>query len=132
MTTKPYRVLVTGSRTWNDVDQLRRQLTKTWLTHPGPFIVVHGACPTGADDLASDWVANMQEAEMGDVREERHPANWRPNGILDRSAGYRRNTEMVLTHPDLCLAFIRNGSAGATHCAATAERAGIPTRRFTA
>jgi hypothetical protein len=128
VTARPYRVLVTGSRDWEDVDLLRHQLTLAWLQHPGPFVVVHGGCPTGADDLASDLVANMLEAEMGDVSEEAHPADWKQHG---RAAGPIRNQHMVNLGADLVLAFIRNGSRGASGCAALAEAAGIHVRRFT-
>jgi hypothetical protein len=130
--TDPYRVLVTGSRDWQDEELIRHQLTRVWLTVDRPFTVIHGACPTGADWMASDWVANMLEAEMGDVREEPHPANWRPNGKLDRSAGFRRNAEMVQLGADICLAFIRDNSRGASHTAALAEQAGITVRKWTA
>lgn len=157
MTTQqpPYRLLITGSRDWADTELIRHQLTRTWLTVAGPFLVVHGACPTGADDIASDWVANMQEAEMGAVAEEAHPADWDhctdtcPQGHRRRkragdsvhpgrlqtycpSAGPRRNRELVACGADLALAFIKGGSRGASHTAALAEQAGIETRRFTA
>jgi hypothetical protein len=138
---KPYRILVTGSRDWPDEEFIRHQLTRAWLTVEGPFVVVHGACPTGADDVASDWVANMQEAEMGDVREEPHRAEdfgpW-------PACGPFRNKHMVSLGADACLAFIGpctrprcrrtdpHPSHGASHCAHLAEKAGIPTRRWTA
>ena len=129
MTDKPYRVLVTGSRDWSNADLIRHHLTRAWLTVEGPFTVVHGACPTGADWMASDWVANMIEADMGDVREEAHAANWQLEG---KRAGFIRNARMVNLGADVCLAFIRNGSRGASHTARLAEEAGIPTRRWTA
>jgi len=37
---------------------------------------------------------------------------------------------MVAAGADLCLAFIHNGARGASHCAALAEQAGIPTIRI--
>ena len=129
MTDKPYRVLVTGSRDWSNADLIRHHLTRAWLTVEGPFTVVHGACPTGADWMVSDWVANMLEADMGDVREEAHAANWQLEG---KRAGFIRNARMVNLGADVCLAFIRNGSRGASHTARLAEEAGIPTRRWTA
>lgn len=139
--TTPYRLLVTGSRDWNDEDLIRHQLTRVWLTVEGPLVVVHGACPTGADWMASDWVANMLEAEMGDVREEAHRAE--DHGPWPR-CGPIRNRHMVSLGADTCLAFIGpctsprcrrhdpHPSHGASSCAVFAERAGIETRRFTA
>ncbi len=118
MTDKPYRVLVTGSRDWSNADLIRHHLTRAWLTVEGPFTVVHGACPTGADWMASDWVANMLEADMGDVREEAHAANWQLEG---KRAGFIRNARMVNLGADVCLAFIRNGSRGASHTAASPD-----------
>lgn len=143
---KPYRVLITGSRDWTDIDKLRHQLTLAWLKYPGPFVVVHGACPTGADDIASDWVANMLEAEMGDVREEKHPAQHHPTEDfgLWPGAGPRRNAYMIGLGADTCLAFIGpctsprcrkprpHLSHGASGCADLAEQSGIETRRWTA
>lgn len=128
-TASPYRILVTGSRDWDDKDQLYAVLS-TAVFQNVPAVIVHGACPTGADAQAAWWV-RMHGRTLG-VSEERHPANWRPNGQLDRSAGFRRNAEMVAAGADICLAFIRNGSRGASHTARIAEAAGIPVRRWTA
>lgn len=45
-------------------------------------------------------------------------------------AGFVRNKQMVDTMPDLCYAFIKNNSKGATMCAKLAEDAGISTIYF--
>ena len=124
-----YRILITGSRSWTDRDQISFELGRA-IGESGAemrdIVLVHGACPSGADAMAAAL------AMACGYRQEAHPADWRPGGVLDRSAGLRRNAEMVRQGADLCLAFIRDGSRGATHCAGLAEKAGIPVRRFTA
>jgi hypothetical protein len=125
---QPYRVLITGSRDWTDHDVVRDALTTAIYQHI-PAVIVHGACPSGADAMASWWVRRYQF--LG-VTEEQHPAQWRAGGRLDRGAGFRRNAEMVALGADVCLAFIRTGSRGASHTARLAEEAGIPVRRWTA
>lgn len=119
-----YRVLVTGSRDWVDRMSLYAMLAKIHSEHEG-MVVVHGDCPTGADRMAQDW------ADLMGVEAERYPANWDKHG---RAAGPIRNRRMVKSKPKpvLCLAFIRNGSRGATGCADAAEAARIPTMRFSA
>lgn len=123
--TAPTRVLVTGSRMWTDIPAIWDRLAGFWYgQHKGPLVVVHGACPRGADQIAGAWV---QQLRHPDVIEERHPADW--NG-LGKRAGYARNAHMVGLGADLCLAFVRDGSRGATHCADLAEKAGILTQRI--
>lgn len=122
---KPYRILITGSRDWQDRDAIWRALGDT----VGPIditretVLVSGACPRGADALAEEW------ARKYGLTIERHPANWQLEG---KRAGFIRNARMVHLGADVCLAFIRNGSRGASHTARLAEQAGIPTRRWTA
>ena len=129
---KPYRVLVTGSRDWEDIPTLRRALNDVLTELPNlatPVVIVHGDCPNGADRQASLWVRDAQGGPLFDVTEEKHPANW---GLEGKRAGFIRNARMVNLGADLCLAFIRNGSRGASHTASLAEEAGIPVRRYTA
>ena len=132
------RVLVTGSRDWLDatrihgaLDMARRDAER----RGEDMVIIHGDCPTGADAIADQW------AQQEGVTAEPHPANWREHG---RSAGPKRNQQMVERGAELCLAFIgdcssprcnrvdRHPSHGATHCAEAAEQAGIPVRRFLA
>jgi hypothetical protein len=120
LTVTPFRVLVTGSRTWTDEAAIRAALAALHREHGARLVVVHGACPTGADAVAERWCRDAG------VPVERYPADWSTYG---RSAGPHRNREMVNTGPDLCLAFILDASRGATGCADAAKIAGISVRR---
>lgn len=127
--TTPYRVLVTGSRDWDDVTTIGAALEQALIdAGPRPVLVVHGACPSGADWHA-DHYARWLRGKGCSIDVEKHPANWRING---KRAGFIRNQHMVNLGADLCLAFIRDGSRGTSHTAAAAEAEGIPVRRFTA
>jgi hypothetical protein len=131
------RILITGSRTWTDTATIRDALAAVW--HPTNVLLV--GCAAGADTLAEQCWTHWG----GDV--EQWPADWtgacgtscppghrrvsRGRSICPR-AGQIRNLAMVSAGPDLCLAFIRDHSRGATHCAGWAELAGIPTRVWAA
>lgn len=131
MSIDPYRVLVTGSRDWPKLEVVRCALDYAFCeaAHSGrPMTVVHGACPRGADAQAADYANYLISRDLP-LKVEPHPANWRING---KRAGFIRNQLMVALGADICLAFIKDGSRGASHTAALAEKAGIPTRRFTA
>ncbi|MGJ6968913.1 bifunctional DNA primase/polymerase [Streptosporangium sp. G11] len=113
------RILLTGSRTWTDTATIRAALAEHW--GDGTAVLVTGACPRGADAIAETlW------AEQGG-HVERHPADWDAHG---KRAGILRNADMVALGADLCLAFIRDASPGATHAAHLAERADIPICRY--
>jgi len=114
-----FRVLVTGSRTWTRAAAVVAALDVLHAEHGAALVVVHGACPRGADAIAEAW-CRRRRAPV-----ERYPADW----STGRGAGMARNAAMVATRPDLCLAFIHDRSPGATHCAELAEAAGVPTIR---
>lgn len=119
-----YRLLVTGSRDWTGGVILDVLNLAPAYADGRRLVIVHGGCKTGADAFADLWARTMG------VKTEVHPANWRPNGVYNPQAGLLRNREMVELGADQCLAFIKNGSRGATHCAGLAEEAGIPTVRW--
>lgn len=119
------RVLVTGSRTWTDPVPIRGALGDLAAVHP-TITVVHGGA-TGADAIAAQWVADRRREGCTGIQEERHPADWKRHG---RRAGILRNIEMVRRGADVCLAFIRDNSRGAMHCARTAAAAGVETWIF--
>ena len=123
------RLLVTGSRTWADKQMMRDALRMAYVALAWgegvrrDVVLVHGGA-RGADSMAGElW-------SFGNLRVEIHEAQWRAHGVYNPHAGIGRNQKMVELGADLCLAFIHNGSRGATDCAARAERAGIPVRYY--
>lgn len=123
MKPKTFRLLITGSRDWPEADAhwILRHLDAAFgqiLLAGLDFVVVHGDCPTGVDYYADFW------CWQSGVKPERHPADWNK---LGRSAGFRRNIDMVVSRPNMCAAFIKSNSRGATHCYQAARDAGIPT-----
>lgn len=117
---KKIKVLVTGSRTWGDVHQVYWAFRNWWeeAGQPEKPLLISGACPKGADALAElVWERNGWPVQ-------RFPAQWELHG---KAAGFIRNEQMVYEIPDICIAFIRDESKGATHTVRLAEKHGIPT-----
>lgn len=119
-----YRILITGSRTWDNTAAIAKAMGDTILqagASQEETVIVHGACPKGADaiaaEIATGWGANI----------EAHPADWNAHG---KAAGFIRNSEMVNLGADICLAFIKDNSRGASHTLDQANRAGIPVQVF--
>jgi hypothetical protein len=132
------RILVTGSRTWRDATTIAHALDAATSEFDGTPTLIHGTA-RGADTIAAAHAARRG------WRIEPHPADWstcgpdcRPDHWRTRSdgalycptAGHRRNAAMVAAGADVCLAFIRNASPGATACARLADRAGIAVVRL--
>jgi hypothetical protein len=141
VTTRPYRVLITGSRDYPTPQDIVRALNDIHdrLIPGQSLIVVNGACSKGADYFAHLWCRRREL--LGDpVTEETHRAErfgpWPGCGPI-------RNRHMVSLGADCCRAFIGpctkaacrkpkpHGSHGASGCADLAEAVGIPVRRFT-
>ncbi len=137
------KVLVTGSRTWKNASFIYAKLqhcADTAVEMGVRLTIVHGGCRTGADGIAHGW------AMSAPVTVEVHPARWtaecratcssvhrrtdRHNQTVCPQAGFYRNEEMVALGADLCLAFIDDGSSGASNCARLAQKAGIETLLF--
>ena len=109
------RVLITGSRDWTDEEAIYRALAAhTGFEHN--VTLLSGHCPTGADAIAERYA----KTKGWDI--ELHPADW---GKYGKYAGPKRNQEMVDRKPDLVLAFILNGSKGASGTVAMAKKAGL-------
>lgn len=113
------RVLICGSRGWSDSRPIRALVDSL----PDGTTVVHGAAP-GADSLAGEAVRLRRVASGGDIKEERHPADWARHG---RAAGPIRNREMLNSGIDQVYAFRLPGeSPGTDHMVRIAREAGIP------
>lgn len=114
------RVIVCGSRDFDDADLLSR-----WLCSVLPVfidetpVIVHGAA-RGADRLAAEF------ARRNHCSEEAHPADWQ--GTAGRYAGPARNLQMAEAGADLCLAFWDGSSAGTLDMIKQATKHGIPVR----
>lgn len=88
-----------------------------------PDVLIHGACPTGADEMASQWGCQY----VGEVP---MAANWK---VYGRGAGPRRNEKMLSVLKSLrdcgyeCLvvAFPKGESKGTRHMMGIAEDAGF-------
>ena len=111
-------VIVTGSRDWTD---LRAILDVVEVLCPN--LVMHGACPTGADSLVSMW------ADDNEVPALKFRPDWNAFG---RSAGPVRNQDMADaakaladTNEVICLAFPIDRSKGTWDCLRRMKCAGI-------
>ncbi len=117
------RVIVTGARAWTDKKMIFSSMEKLLRTH-GPFVLVHGACSTGADAMAEEWYQLIGQ-DQGVMRV-KYPAKWkRADGTVNRGAGFARNAEMVSKGADLVLAFPLPEGSGTQHTVELAEAAGI-------
>lgn len=106
------RVLVCGGRDFTDRAFLFESLDMLDARH-GPFTkVIHGAAK-GADTLAQAWAVARDRAQVA------YPADWSKG----KSAGPRRNAEMLCERPDLVIAF--EGGSGTRDLTEKARAAGF-------
>jgi len=114
----PKRLLVTGSRDWNDISRIEVELSaivERWGVHTRPVLVEGGA--RGADAIARDWWENHG------LPVETYQADWT---ALGKRAGMVRNTRMVASGADGCIAFPIGESKGTRGCVKASTKAGIP------
>lgn len=109
------KILVCGSRSWDRPDLVGERLARL----PAGTIVVHGACPEGADLHAA-----LHCVALG-LEQRPYPADWKRFG---RSAGHKRNAQMLDENPDveLVLAFWDGASRGTKGMLDLAEKRRIP------
>jgi len=134
------RILVTGSRVWEDVPLLTGSLDEQARGHDH-VTLIHGRCdprntagervswddalthPKDGPYLGADWHAHQHAAVRGWAIEE-YAANWFLHG---NSAGPIRNQRMVDLRPvaDVCVGAPLGKSPGTRDCMARARKAGI-------
>lgn len=134
-------ILVTGSSDWPIDDghfiwaALGGELSLS-IRRGEQMQLWHRQCQTGADNIASSWLSLMKASIYGRwVYERPFPAWW-----------WESLTGSICGHEDMvaravacqkagaivkCLAYIKDGSPGATHCRDAALAAGVPTRTWT-
>lgn len=121
MTARP-RILVTGSRDWDNRDLIARALRYHFQAYPDA-ILVHGAA-RGADSLAAEYWAGL--VPNPGERVEAHPVTSRDWELNPRRAGLDRNLYMISLGATIGLAFQRGRSPGTQHCLEHMIAAGIP------
>jgi CTP:molybdopterin cytidylyltransferase MocA len=115
---QPFRLLLTGSRSWDDTHAIEHALAQILARHPEGVLLVHGGCPRGADAIAATYATRTPGFQI-----EAHPADWHRHG---RAAGHRRNAQMTGRGADGCVAFLHGDSPGTTATIRLARAAGIP------
>lgn len=120
------RILTTGSRDWEGITaEAKIQVVLNVILALADVLgeemtVVHGDCPTGADQCVDRWARRRDDQ----VKLEVHPADWRKYG---KAAGPFRNQVMVDLGADMCIGFLKDGSTGTRNCLALARHTGIAT-----
>ena len=112
------RVLVTGGRDYDNKNVLFSVLNEIQRVTPIDCLIHGGA--RGADNLAGQWAKTHKGVTVVVV-----PAKWGEHG---KSAGPRRNAEMVEMKPDMVVGF--SGGVGTADCLRRADEAGLKVIRI--
>lgn len=125
-----YRVIVTGSREFDDFRVVDDALYEVWHQNVGyqsgdKITIIQGGA-RGADALARQSAAGNPDVAIL----ENYPADWDKHG---KAAGPIRNQEMADSGADLVLAFYKFGAKnkGTRDMVARAHKAGIEVKEFT-
>lgn len=122
-----YKVVITGSREFTEVDIIQRALAQERIAlpngHKRMIVIVGGA--KGADMIAQKLATDAMECNVVIV-----PADWDHDGRA--KAGPLRNRAMLDLNPDVVLAFLKDGAGnvGTTDTMSEAKRRGIPVKEF--
>jgi hypothetical protein len=111
------RVLVCGSRDWEERTLIRMDIAWVASQWPGATVIHGGA--RGADAIAGQIAQDMG------LNVEVFPADWDAHG---KRAGILRNLAMLDTNPTHVIAFQKGRSRGTQHTIDEAQRRGIWTK----
>jgi hypothetical protein len=120
-----FRILLTGSRRWDDRLAIVHGLCAALHDTPDldtPAVLIHGACEFGGADTIADDIWTEWRAAFGTelfLPPERHRA-------ADFTSPLERNKHMVTLGADVCVTFAYEWASGTGHCARHARKAGIP------
>lgn len=119
------RVIIAGTRTFDDYELLRRTMCELFGSIPASQLeIVSGHCPSGADFLGEQF------AMRNHMKLTLFPAEWNTYG---KAAGPIRNRQMAeYAAPDgYCVVFWDGKSRGSKSMIAEASKAGIKTKIVT-
>lgn len=125
------KIVVCGSRTWQEKEKLERLLDWVYagsLWTERDFILIQGGA-RGADLMAGDWAERRMEFNDFVIEHIQMDADWE---LYGRSAGFRRNIQMLEQEPDLVIAFWDGESKGTMHTVEEARKRNIETWVVTA
>lgn len=111
-----FKVIVAGSRTFNDYTYLKKSLDKL-LVNKTSITIISGTA-RGADQLGERY------AQENGYNLLKFPADWDKYG---KSAGYKRNEEMAKV-ADACVVFWDGQSRGSKHMIDIAQKYNLKIR----
>lgn len=134
----------TGSRRWDHIRSVYQVLDYVaefaLVALPASFVVLHGDNRRGADAIVRSWA--VRRSANSPIGHRPFPADWSAPCLPECDPGHRsrrddgstwcplaghyRNQQIIDERPDLCLAFLRDGSGGTKDCIGRARRARIP------
>ncbi len=112
---QPFRLLVTGSQTWDDTTVIEHALAAILAHHPGGVLLVHGACPRGADAIAAAYRPDTRIPQRGT------PRGLAPSRL---EAVVARHTEPTRTASDVTAPGVRGPRLGTLGSARSLYQAG--------
>lgn len=125
-----WKVLVTGSRAFTDREMIRQALIEEWRTAPPADIArQHRMIVIQGNAKGADWIAGDIATATRGVGSVIVPADWNND---KKSAGPKRNRDMLALGPDVVLAFYKEGAAniGTSDMVRAAKAAGVPVKEF--